>query len=35
MTVKKNISLGLEERKIPREQVDEIVNRVLSKVQLE
>ncbi len=35
MTVKKNISLGLEQRKVQKEQLDEVVSRVLSKVQLE
>jgi len=34
MTVRKNISLGLENRKMARERIEEIVRRVLEKVQL-
>jgi len=35
MTVKKNISLGLEEKKINREKIEDSVNSALKKVQLE
>lgn len=34
MTVRKNIALGLENRKIPKQQVEEIVDRTLQRVQL-
>jgi len=34
MTVKKNISLGLEERKVDREKIENTVSRALEKVQL-
>ncbi len=35
MKVRKNISLGLENRKVPREEIDRIVSEALSKVQLD
>ena len=35
MTVRKNISLGLEQQKLTKEQIEEIIARVLGKVQLE
>ncbi len=35
MTVRKNIALGLEEKKIPKKRIGEIVEQVLSKVQLD